>query len=107
MKTIIVSNGNLALALKESLGNYVTNPNVYAFCFTHLSHTATVRAIAQLLSDSMTKNPDETYLVLTDTYNSIAYIETKILLARLNLLGRATIYAGVNLPMLLQLYDKE
>lgn len=107
MKTIIVSNGNLALALKNSLENYVTNPAVHTFCFTHRNHTAAVRAIAQLLIDSIAKNPNETYLILADTYNSIAYIETKILLARLNLIKHATIYTGVNLPMLLQLYDKE
>ena len=107
MKTILVSNSSLAAVLKEALAEYICCPTCEAFCFKHPAHMETSEKLAVYLKTCEEQNPDEVYLVLADTFDSTAYIETVLLLEKLGLSDRATVYTGVSLPMLLQLYDED
>ncbi|BAL84973.1 putative PTS EIIA protein (plasmid) [Selenomonas ruminantium subsp. lactilytica TAM6421] len=107
MKTILVSNNSLATVLKESLADYTLNPTCEAFCFQHPQHLATSSKLAEYFLACEEQNPQEYYLILADAFGSTAYNETVLLLERLGIRNRATVYTGVSLPMLVQLYDED
>ena len=107
MKTILVSNSSLAAVLKESLADYTCRPTCEAFCFNHPAHMETAERLATYLKTCEEQNPAEVYLVLADTFGSTAYIETVLLLEKLGIKDRATVYTGASLPMLPQLYDED
>ena len=107
MKTILVSNSSLAAVLKEALAEYTCRPTCEAFCFKHPAHMETAEKLAAYLKTCEEQNPNETYLVLADTFDSTARIETVLLLEQLGLKDRAVVYTGASLPMLLQLYDED
>ena len=67
----------------------------------------TAERLATYLKTCEEQNPAEVYLVLADTFGSTAYIETVLLLEKLDIKDRATVYTGASLPMLLQLYDED
>lgn len=107
MKTILVSNGSLAAVLKESLAEYVWQPTCKAFCFQRPSHLEAVTQLAAYLQACEEQNPQEAYLILADAFGSTAYNETVLMLERLGISSRATVYTDASLPMLLQLYDED
>ena len=107
MKTILVSNSSLAAVLKEALAEYICCPTCEAFCFKHPTHMEKAKELAAYLKACEEQKPDEVYLILADTFDSTAYLETVLLLEKLGIKDRATVYTGASLPMLLQLYDKD
>ena len=67
----------------------------------------TAELLKEYLKACEEQNPNEVYLVLADSFGSTAYNETRLQLERLGISERATVYTGVSLPMLVQLYDED
>ena len=91
----------------DALAEYTCRPTCEVFCFNHPSHIETTEKLAAYLRTCEEQNPNEVYLILADTFDSTAYLETVPLLEKLGLKDRAVVYTGVSLPMLLQLYDED
>lgn len=104
MKMIFVANEHLATSLQEALAAYFDCPGTEAVDFCYPDHTAGTRKLAKVFSDALAENPAETFVILADAVGSTAYNETRLLLSRTGLTGRAVIVPGMNLPMAIKYY---
>ena len=104
MKMIFVANEHLATSLQDALAGYFDRPGTDAVDFCHPDHTAGTRQLAKILSDALAENPAETFVILADTFGSTAYNETRLLLGRTDLTGRAIVVPGMNLPLAIKYY---
>ena len=104
MKMIFVANEHLATSLQDALAGYFDRPGTDAVDFCYPDHTAGTRQLAKILSDALAENPAETFVILADPFGSTAYNETRLLLARTGLTGRAVVVPGMNLPLAIKYY---
>lgn len=104
MKMIFVANEHLATSLQEALAGYFDQPDTAAVDFCYPDHTAGTRKLAKILSDAIGENPAETFVILADAFGSTAYNETRLLLVRTGLTGRAVVVPGMNLPLAIKYY---
>jgi mannose/fructose-specific phosphotransferase system component IIA len=104
MKLVILSNGNLALSLQQAMQNYFSEPDIKAIGFHYPDHTTARQELRAYLKTSLTRNPDEDFLLLCDCYGSTAFNETALLCRKLRLEEHSLILCGVNLPMVFKLY---
>lgn len=104
MKMIIVTNGNLAASLKESLTGYFYQPDCRSIGFCFPNHEIGTAELAIYLAQCQEKNPQENFLFLVDDFGTTAYNETVLLLRKTGLDCRSLVLTGVNLPQLIKLY---
>jgi mannose/fructose-specific phosphotransferase system component IIA len=104
MKMFLVSNGKLAEAVKASLAEYFTTPNVIAVGFDYENHYAAQRQLAAGVAEALLQDPQEELLIVSDQFASTAWNEAALLLARCHLRGQALLLTGMNVSMVLKLY---
>ena len=104
MKMIIVTNGNLAASLHDSLSEYFYQPDCRAIGFCFPNHEVGTAELALLLAQCQEQNPQETFLFLADDFGTTAYNETVLLLRKTGLERRSLVLTGVSLPQLIKLY---
>lgn len=104
MKMLLVANGNLATAMKNSLANFFNDPDIEAIDFVYPTHLAGIHQLAGCLERSLRENPEETFLVMADSFGSTAMNETSIMLEKAGLSGRSLIIPAMSLPTVFKLY---
>ncbi len=104
MKLVILSNGNLAASLQQSMKHYFSDPDLKAICFNYPSHLSAQQELHNYLSACLSQNSAEDFLLLCDCYGSTAFNETALLCQKLQLAQHTLILCGVNLPMVFKLY---
>jgi mannose/fructose-specific phosphotransferase system component IIA len=104
MKMFLVSNGKLAEAVKTSLAEYFTAPDVIAIGFDYGNHYAAQRQLAAGVAEALLQDPQEEILIVSDQFASTAWNEAAVLLAKCHLQGRSLLLTGMNVSMVLKLY---
>lgn len=104
MKMLFVANEGLAASLKKSLQEYFTVDEIAAVDFCHPNHKQACQELAVELNKALSHNPEETFLILADTFGSTAYLETRLMLEKAGLKERSLILTGMNLPLAIKCY---
>lgn len=102
MKILLVSNGNLAASLIDSMQHYFSNAPLHAVCF-ELGHTERGKSELAAYFDR-TNSANESYLIFCDIFGSTACNEVNILIQQRGLSNRSLVICGMNLPMIFKAY---
>ena len=104
MKMILVSNDNIAAAMKDSLASYFSEPVVETFGFTYENQNAMKDMLREYLVKSLLDDTKETFVILTDREDSAATLETKIIIHDLGIEEKCLVLPGMSQPLLIKLY---
>lgn len=103
MKILLVSNGNLATSLIDSMNNYFSNTAIDAVCFA-CGHTMQGKADLEAYFKKQIAANSDGYLIFCDIFGSTAFNEVSIMVQKLNISKQTLIICGMNLPMLFKAY---